>query len=173
MNPPPEALQAAATKPTGGRTPEPCPQGQNSPVCSVRRQLPGRRTGLCRNVRPRVRERAAGVADCHANLLEHRVRGCRGANGSESGQTMCLKTRGRFDGGCTARNGVPESRDREASGFSQLKLSSSTTGNLCFVPILVGDRNLSTDRSRAIAGVDFVPQRSPTVRRVTHLGNSE
>ncbi len=46
-------------------------QGQSSPVCSVRRQLPGRRLSLCSNDRPRVRERAGSDAGCHTEFLEH------------------------------------------------------------------------------------------------------
>jgi hypothetical protein len=72
---------------------------------------------------------------------------------------MCLKIR--LDGGCSARNCAPKGRDRVAVGFSQLKLSSKTTGNHCLNRILSGDRNLPADRSCAIAEIGFVPQASP------------
>ena len=42
--------------------------------------------------------------------------------------------------GCCARNIAPEGRDCVAVGFSQLKLSSSTTGNHCLLRILPGDQ---------------------------------
>ena len=152
--------EPSSTKPAGGTTLEHCPRGRSSPVCSVRRQLPGRRTSVFRRDRPRVRERAeAGSRVASRNSGMAGVRAAASPSGSESCQTMCLKIQPRP--GCSPGTCAPEGRDRVAVGFSQLKLSSSTTGNHCLLRILSGDRNLPDDRSCLIAEVDFIPQASP------------
>lgn len=150
---------------------KPQPRGQSSPVCSVRRQLPGRRTSVfrptdrgCEREPRQVRALPRGTPGWQVSGLP-RIEWI-GVSPDDVSEDPTRR-------GCCARNIAPEGRDRVAVGFSQLKLSSSTTGNHCLHRILSGDRNYSDDRSCLIAEVDFVPQRSPTVRRVTHLGNCE
>ena len=142
-----------------GQPLKPQPRGQSSPVCSVRRQLPGRRTSVfrptdrgCEREPRQVRALPRGTPGWQVSGLPR----TEWIGGSPDDVSEDPARRG-----CCARNVAPEGRDRVAVGFSQLKLSSSTTGNHCLHRILSGDRNLPADRSCPRAGVDFVPQASP------------
>ena len=138
-----------------------CHRGQSSPLCSIRRQLPGRRTGFCPGDRPRVRERAGGVADCHASLREHNAVDAAGRvnrsvvyHVSDDLKPVCrwpisqLRCVGELR---------PRGRWLPSTNLVEMQL------RYCF---------WYCDWF-AIAGDCFFPQRILTVRRVTHLGNCE
>jgi hypothetical protein len=94
----------------------------SSLICSVRRQRPGRRTSVCPDDGPRVRE-GHGGAGCHAG--SPKCKGPRLREPSEPGkrglQRMRWRPRGRFD--CLQRRAMHREPRLRGSGFSQLKFS--------------------------------------------------
>jgi len=158
---------------------EATPSGRSSPVCSVRSQRPGCRTSESPANEPRVRERADGGAGCHAGFHDASIQ----TAGSE--RTGWFKSFERDDrahtldqetGTGSSASAVKRLRREAATASRWLSLNSicEKTGTVVTAEFVFCRLTFSLiDREALVRRGCFVPQRFPTVRRVTHLGNGE
>jgi hypothetical protein len=135
---------------------KPRPRGRSSPVCSVRRQLPGRRTSLCRRDRPRVRERAeAGSRVASRNSGEQasglpRIEwaGVSPDDGSEDPRPVRQ--------GSSAGNVAPEGRDRVGRWLLSTQIVIKYNWEPLLAPDLAGGSK-SPGQSKAVQLPRLIP----------------
>jgi len=150
---------------------KPQPRGQSSPVCSVRRQLPGRRTSVFRPTDRGCEREPRQVRALPRGTPGWQVSGLPRIEWIGSRQTMCLKIQ--LDGGV-----APGTLRRRAAIAWPLASLNSNCHQVQQGTIACTEscRVIETTRTIEVVSLPrliFVPQRSPTVRRVTHLGNCE